>query len=289
MLVETHSHSKEFSPDSNRSLAVLLDEALRKGFSSLCLTDHFDKDYCSKGTVDQEKTDLYAPIKPGEWIFDPAEYRAAIEKARYTLPQSFSLLTGIEVGYRRDLASQFNDFLSPHNFDQIIGSIHALKDVDLSITDRQPLYCLSKQEAYDYVLDAHIELVKSPFDFDILAHVDYMSRYVPFEDKTMRYEEHPERIDVLFKEMIRRDIALEINNRTRYKFFDQTGSDPGILDDAMLVRYRELGGRLITLASDAHEVGSLGRFFSETGSHLKSLGFKEAFFYRNRQAIGYAL
>ncbi len=283
MLVETHSHCSEYSPDSGRPLARLLQEAAGKGFSTIVLTDHFDKDYCSDGTVDHERTPLGSTPKEGEWVFDLHNYTHFVESVRTVAPIGLNLLRGIEVGYRKDLAPQFNAFFAPYEFEQIIGSIHAIDDVDLSFTYKHPIYQKEKKEAYAEVLKTHIDLVESPFDFDILAHFDYMTRYVPYDDPSMLYADYEPLFDRLLKGIISRDIALEINNRTRYKAYDKDGIDPGPCDRDILERYYELGGRLITLASDTHETGTLGRFFPEVKAWLRDIGFKEACFFKGRQ------
>lgn len=288
MLVETHSHCSEYSPDSERPLAILLQEAANKGFSTIVLTDHFDKDYCSR-IVGSDRTPLGSAPKEGEWIFDLHDYTHFVESVRTVAPVGLTLLRGIEVGYRKDLAPQFNAFFAPYEFEQIIGSIHAIDNMDLSYIDKHPLYKKEKKEAYTDVLEAHIELVESPFDFDILAHFDYTTRYVPYEDPEMRYADFESLFDRLLKGIISRDIALEINNRTRYKSYDKDGVDPGPCDRDILVRYYELGGRLLTIASDTHEKGTLGRFFPEVKSWLRDIGFKEACYFKGRQPQLYAI
>lgn len=278
MLVETHCHCQEYSPDSNRPLMQLLREAAQLGFASVTLTDHFDKDYCSRGSMVMNANPFDEPIMPGEWIFDLNEYHEFIYSAQKQVPCGLQLLHGVEVGYRADIENALANHFKDEPFDQVIGSIHAVDGKDLSFSTH-PLYQLEKVEAYDYVLESHLHMLKSSLDFHVLAHIDYITRYVPYADKVMRYQEHASKFDAIFREMIERDIALEINTRTRYKEIDRLQKDRGPMDSDILRRYHAMGGRLLTLASDSHEDGSIGRCFADTRRWLRYLGFSKGCYF----------
>ena len=94
---------------------------------------------------------------------------------------------------------------------------------------------------------------------------------------------------VLAHHRIEREVALEINLRTRYKQFDRTGHDPGLMDPTILLRYRDLGGELITLAGDAHSPEDFGRFFPEARAELKALGFQYGYYFQQGRPMRYAL
>lgn len=285
MLVETHCHSSNFSPDARQSLADLLAATRARGFNAVVLTEHYDKNYFSDGSAGQ-LTPLGSLPEPGEWIFDLAQYRARVQAAQVSFPE---LLQGIEIGYRPALAADLTDFLQPFAFDQIIGSVHAMMGKDLGMAKGHPLYDLPKQEAYEKVLEAHLEMVTSPFRFQVMGHVDYLTRYAPYEDTALTYAPYADHFDALFKALIEREVALEINLRTRYKQFDRTGHDPGLMDPTILRRYRDLGGELITLAGDAHSPEDFGRFFPEARAELKTLGFQYGYYFQQGRPMRYAL
>lgn len=286
MLIETHSHAADFSRDAARSLAALVAEADRKGFHTVVLTDHYEKDYFDDARLAQASPVGGAPAE-GEWVFPLAAYFDAVEHAGRG--HRVRLLPGIEIGYLPDRARDLADYLAAWPFDQRIGSVHSLDGIDLAFAEAHPLYRGTKAEAYGRILDAHIEMLDSPLAFEVMAHIDYLTRYAPYEDKAMRYEEFPDRFDAIFRRLIAKDIALEVNVRGRTKVFEQTGRDPGPMDAALLARYRELGGRLLTIAGDVHEEGYLGRFFPETIAYLQRLGFREACWYEKRQPVLYDL
>ena len=62
------------------------------------------------------------------------------------------------------------------------------------------------------------------------------------------------------------------------------------LPDLPLVRrYRELGGELLTMGSDAHTPGQVGGFFPQTAEILKSCGFRYYTVYHQRKPVFYPL
>ncbi|MBQ8979473.1 MAG: hypothetical protein IJ080_06920 [Oscillospiraceae bacterium] len=48
-------------------------------------------------------------------------------------------------------------------------------------------------------------------------------------------------------------------------------------------RYRQMGGELITLGSDAHDPSTLGCYFEEAGEMLRSIGFTHYAVYHGRK------
>lgn len=285
MLVETHCHSAAFSPDARQTLEELIAGAQARGFEALVLTDHYDKNYFSDGSIGQV-TPLGQPPEAGEWIFDLDFYTDTVRQAQADFT---GLLLGIEIGYRPELAETLTPFLAPCDFDQVLGSIHAVMGQDLGAYRGHPLYELPKQAAYERVLEAHLDMVTSAFQFQVMTHFDYLTRYAPYPDPSITYAAFADHFDTLFKALIERDIALEVNLRTRYKAFDQTGRDPGLGDPAILRRYRDLGGEFITLAGDAHQPADLGRFMPEAKAELKALGFQYGYYFKAGQPIRYAL
>lgn len=286
MLIETHSHCSEFSPDALRSLDALVLEAEQKGFDVVVLTDHYEKNFYDDGHLG-EKTPVGSTPLPGEWVFELAPYFERIEKVNRH--SKITLLPGLEVGYLPDMHQDLAAYLNDFPFAQVIASVHSMEGIDLAFVDEHPLYRLTKKDAYDRILSTHIALLESPLHFHVLAHVDYLTRYAPYADPAMRYEEHSDLFDQIFHRLIDRQIALEVNVRGRMKIYEKTGRDPGPLDAGILARYREMGGRLVTIAGDVHEVGSLGRFFPETKQYLKSLGFRQACWYECGQPKLYDL
>ena len=53
----------------------------------------------------------------------------------------------------------------------------------------------------------------------------------------------------------------------------------------LLEKYRELGGYLVTVSTDAHSPGEVGANLAEHVQQLKQLGFTHLFYYKDRKAV----
>ena len=81
---------------------------------------------------------------------------------------------------------------------------------------------------------------------DVLGHIDYISRYAPYDDPEVSYGAFQEDIDRILRAAIETDTVLELNTR-------RLGSRLACKElMPVYTRYRELGGRYVTLGSDAH-------------------------------------
>jgi histidinol-phosphatase (PHP family) len=94
-----------------------------------------------------------------------------------------------------------------------------------------------------------------------------ISRYMPMIKKILRF-------------MIDRGIALEVNS-------SGIGSGYSVLlpSEEFIKLYRDMGGYLITLASDAHTADKAANAFPETIALLKRLGFPHIYRFENRIPI----
>ena len=83
-------------------------------------------------------------------------------------------------------------------------------------------------------------------------------------------------VDEIFRFIISKGISFEMNTSTYAK-------QP--LDQELLTRYKELGGELITIGSDAHGTDRIADHFPTYLSIIKDCGFKYIYHYKNRQPI----
>ena len=85
------------------------------------------------------------------------------------------------------------------------------------------------------------------------------------------------KIKQIIKYIIDRGIAMEVNT-------SGIGSSYSVLlpDIEFIKLYRDMGGYLITLGSDAHTEPKAANAFPETLSLLKNLGFKHIYYFEKR-------
>ena len=81
---------------------------------------------------------------------------------------------------------------------------------------------------------------------------------------------HADAAEKLFKKMIAKDIALEVNVSTLWK-----GLGFALPDRDFLSLYKECGGRLITVGTDSHSPEHIGECVDQGFELLRSVGLKD--------------
>jgi histidinol-phosphatase (PHP family) len=249
LMFDSHVHV-DFSTDSRMSI----EEAIKKSKEDnigLIITDHMDINY-----PDSKK-----------FRFNPEEYFLKFEKYR-----NESLLLGIELGMTIDFMEENRKLVTGYPFDYVIGSLHFLGNND--IYDAITYEGKSKVEVYTQYFSDMLENLRVHDYIDSLGHLDYICRYNPYEDKEIYYNEFSNLIDEVLKFIIDREIYLELNTR---RISNKRSLE---LFLPILDRYEELGGKYITLGSDAHDAITIGANFKTAfeaieKSDLKVVYFKE--------------
>ena len=115
-------------------------------------------------------------------------------------------------------------------------------------------------------------------DFDVLGHIDYIVRYGKRKEKFYTYEEVQDEIEEILKNLIATGRGLEVNTAGWKYGLKFCHPQPGIIK-----RYRELGGEIITIGSDAHLPEYVGYEFSRAEEVLRQCGFRYYAQFRNRK------
>ena len=268
ILYDTHMHTS-FSPDSTAELSDQVEKARSIGLNGICITDHMDYDF----PVDQCPGHDTNPF-----IFDVKKYfdsRKIISKNM----SDFEVLTGIEIGLQTDpvVIEKNKKLISENSFDEVIGSIHLIDKKD-------PYYPTFWEEQNNKsIIKKYFEItldnLKAFSDINILGHLDYATRYMP-NINDYDPKEYLEITDAIMIFLIKHDIALEINTSGLKKGYGLTNPHPELIK-----RYYELGGRLITVGSDAHAQDAIAYGFDTIRDELISYGFKEYAVFKSRSPI----
>ena len=255
MIFDSHMHT-EVSADSAMKAADALERAAKLGVGAV-FTEHEDMDF------------------PGEkdFTFSPEDYWKKYEALR---GEGERLRLGVERGMQEGLAEKNRAFVKKAPFDQVIGSIHTLLGFDLYY---ETLYeGREKDEVYRLYLRAMASCVRSHGAFiDILAHIDYIARYAAYRDAELTYAVYGEEIDEVLAALIETDTVLELNTRR----FDAPQGKASLVP--IFRRYRELGGREVTLGSDAHDACAVAFAFCEAQDLAESLGLRIVTFFARRK------
>ncbi len=266
MLIDVHVHSR-FSFDSDEKIENYLVKARQQSVPVLGFSEHYDYD-AFLDSADIGLTDI-------------PEYLSFIKatKSKNYLPE---ILCGIEFGYSKAAEQKYKELSDSYDFDYIINSVHTLPERGDSY---YPNFFVGKttKEAYSDYFKAVLQSVKASFDYQIIGHIGYVSRYCKAVDRKIKYCDYAEIIDEILKEIIDRDKCLEINTSSGV-----SGSD-FLPDKDIIERYIQLGGKKLSFGSDAHKAPDYQRKSDLLLNYLKSIGVDEMFYYKARKAIAYRI
>jgi histidinol-phosphatase (PHP family) len=220
-----------------------------------------------------EHIDLGLPVGH-DFTVDFDAYAAVFEETRREF-SDLELRRGIEAGLDLQWKDVVSAMLNVHPCDFVIGSQHLVFGED-------PYYETvwqqrTQREIYDEYMRVSLETAQYCDYYDILGHLGYVGKFCPFEDKLLRYEEYADAVDAILKTLIERGKALEVNTNGLYM------TPSTMPETAILKRYYELGGEMLTIGSDAHYECVVGHAVAETVEVLKTIGFRYICAFDNRQ------
>ncbi len=261
---DTHLHTN-YSGDSETPVIDMINAARQKGLSGIIFTDHLDWNY---------------PNEPGLFDLDFYGYQDEI-RLLASENTDIEIGTGVELGLQPHLASRHTEFLHKVSFDYVIGSVHVVDGSD-------PYYPeffkdRSAEDAYNEYFKCVLSNINEFLDFDSLGHLDYVVRYGlknlgPSEGR-MYFYKHKAVIGEILDVLIKNDKALEVNTGS----FRYGMKEPNPSFDIISL-YKEMGGKIITIGSDAHEGKFVADGFETVRERLISLGFTSQLVYCKRVA-----
>lgn len=255
ILTDFHLHST-FSGDGKSTMEEMIQKAITLGLTHVCFTEHHDIDYVYSND-----------LTPGCFEVNADSYLYDLLKLRAKYADQIKVMFGIELGLQPHLKKELAVYSKSHDFDFIIGSTHICNRMD-------PYYPeffegRSEDEAHHEYFTTVLESIKKLPYFDVYGHLDYVVRYGPTKGDQYTYEKHKEVFDDILRALLEEERGLELNTGA----FRHGLLQPNPCFD-VLKRYRELGGEIITVGSDAHDITNIGLGFDKASDILKEAGFK---------------
>lgn len=246
-MFDYHMHSS-FSADCTVEMEEMVKGAIAKGLSEICFTEHIDYDYPDENFV---------------FDFDKKKYAERIDTLQHKYANQIRLKKGVEFGVQPHILDQYNELVKEETFDFIICSLHTVQRKGLHFGEI--FEGRTVEEASQLYYDELLHCVKHFENYSILGHIDLIKRYAP---QLVQNNFH----DVLreiFQLIIPAGKGIELNTSgVRY------GLPNGLPSDDILKLYKECGGEIITLGSDAHRPDDIAFQFNESRELLKSIGFR---------------
>ena len=261
-LTDMHTHTS-FSPDADDRAEDMLFAAQKKGLAFYGISDHFEFDY-NLLKMPKEVVSAYLNL-------DEEEYFHTLRHLQEDYEGVMNVAVGAEFGYSEDEKVQGRYALTYEKYhpDFVVNSVHSSGGRDFACVRYSPTAKISgsKKEVYGNYLRLIRASLDAPYPYDIVGHIGYAARYVPFKDKNFYLEEFGEEIDDILLTIIKKDKILEVNSANK------TLENRTLPARHIIERYFELGGRKISFGSDAHFIERIGDKRGEIVEMLKEIGF----------------
>ncbi len=257
-----HTHTRySFDGGPESTVDALCRSAIENGVTDLAITDHFECNWRTEST--------YPP-------FDADAVLREVMEARERYRGKLSIAFGAEIGQANQFPEEAKALLEAHSYDFIIGSIHNLTGtLDFYYFDFAKIKRNRQRDNYiAFLFERHLEEMCAALDalpkVDTLGHLTYMQRYCALAGLDYDFTKHSASAEKLFRKMIAREIALEVNVSTLWK-----GLGFAMPDKEFLTLYRDLGGRLVTVGTDSHYPSTVGSCVEDGFALLKSVGLND--------------
>ncbi len=223
------------------------------GFFEIGITEHIDFD----------------PQDMGYKYFDYEKWNEEIEGYQQSGNSHLTIKKGGEVDYQTRFYDRAANFLVGKDFDYILGAVHYV--VGFSISDERAIKYLPQwncQEIYDLYFEEVYNAARSGL-FDVIAHLDLIKRYGTQFYGPFDFTRFSEQIERILKIIVEKGIGLEINTSGLTQAPGETY--PGF---EAIKLYKELGGEIITVGSDAHSPEAIGRNIDKGIELAREAGFE---------------
>ena len=260
-MFDCHMHTR-FSTDGHMEVEEACEASIKLGLEGIAITDHLDYDY------------------PGEesFLIDFDEYFRRILPIADKYKGRLNVIRGMEVGIQPHVIDESLNVINRYPFDYILASIHIIDRAD---PYKEGFYTgKTKAEAYGRYLEEILFMINNLKSFDMVGHFEYIIRRAGYADRTLRYADHSDLFDLIFKKLIEQGRGFELNTSTYRNLPSDAEYDLDVLR-----RYKELGGEMICLGSDAHRTENIAARFDYYAQLICEAGFKYTVHFEDRKPI----
>lgn len=262
--LDSHLHTN-FSPDSDVVIDVYATQAVERGVTEIAITDHVD-------------------FEPGAPAFGYASFtdreRVVREAADRWGPRGVLIRFGVELTYDRSWEDDIRQHLARHRYDFTIGSVH--DRVDSPYGPRKVQGWVEGRSLEEIVAPSFGEVAAAARSglFDALGHLDVVKRYLhPFVTKEA-LAAAPELYEPILRALVDSGTALEINTSGLRHPVGETYPSAAIVR-----RFGDMGGRAVTVGSDAHRAEHFGWALADGYQHARDGGFRSLRFRRGGTSV----
>ena len=261
-MIDFHVHP-DYSSDGSGTIEEYARRAEELGLTDICFVPHFDADPVRGEGQIRLHGQLVALTS--DWM---DYYLADIEKAQQRCPE-VRLHAGLEVGYAPELESWLAGMLSRWHLDYLIGSVHMVDHMALSVEEEaQEIFSrFSLGEIARRYFEA-LGLAAESGLFDVIGHFDLYKRYGLITHGPAVLEMHDGLAGPVLQAMARNGVGVEVNTAVLRYGHAEPYPSKALLDEA-----RKCGVSVVTVGSDAHQVAHLGAELERGVAFAHEAGF----------------
>ena len=259
-----HMHS-DFSGDSKTPIADMIEGAMKRGLNTICFTEHNDPDFI-----------YIIPGEEGMFDLDTDAYLCAVSKHAENYATDIKVLHGVELGVQEHIADSLSAYVKANPFDFVIASSHICDRMDPY--DKSFFENRSSKEAFRAYFESIDRNIKCFNDFDVYGHLDYVVRYAPDTNQSYFFKDYKDIFESIFKQLIAKGKGIEVNSGGYRRGLGVPNPTPEIVRF-----YKECGGEIITVGSDAHNPSDISADFDKIEQILIDCNFSYYSTFQNRK------
>ena len=278
-MIDCHTHTA-VSPDAEGDTLSSYRQAVSLGLKALAITEHVEANR-------PEGPENYTTVHTSDehYFYNRDIFHKSMETDMQVLKQTSGdtvFINGTELGQPTHNFDFADEVVSDERLDFVIGSMHELKGRDdFAFLDY-------KKEDPDRILTEYFEEILAMCKwgkFDVLGHLTYPLRYICGEQGIpVDISKHESIIRDIFIEIAAMDKGIEINTSGLRQDYGKTFPDYDLVK-----LYRECGGQIISLGSDAHKTADIGKGIREGMEIAKAAGFSKIYYFKKHVPYGISI
>ena len=275
-LMDCHTHT-QFSFDSDAPIHDCIMRAERLGLKAFAITDHCECNWW----YPREHYGEEPQSEDFDFALDYEDSVSEVDFIKGSYSGRTELICGIEMGQGHHAPEAAANIAADKRLDFIIGSLHQIRgEWDFYYIDYSKY---SEGDIYDLLERYFREIYEmcTKVDFDVLAHLTYCLRYMKqrngIEPDISRFDDI---IAESFRSLAQNGRGIEINT---------SGLRQGFGDCFPSLKYvkmfRDMGGEILSIGSDAHNAADIGANISEGLETARAAGFRRVAYFKERRPI----
>jgi histidinol-phosphatase (PHP family) len=262
--LDTHLHT-DLSPDSDVPIDVYGAQAAARGVAEIAITDHVD---------------FEAGAPAYDYVTFAQRERTVRSAAERWAAHGVTIRFGAELTYDRAWEPELRRHLARHHYDFTIGSVH--DRVDSPYSPRRVAAWVGGRSLAEIVAPSFDEVVAAARSglFDSIGHIDVVKRYLWPHVTPDQLAAAPELYEPILRALVESGTALEINTSgLRHSVREAYPSA------AVVARFTALGGRRVTVGSDAHRAHQFGFGLADGYAYAAAAGLGGLTFGRDGRTV----